>query len=103
MSSHVWAKDVTYHNPHLAQEDLDFIAGQFRSASGLWRYELSMQYVAMPWLRKGHVLEITGLKDAAGRAIPIGPALVTSQTLNYDEGSQSPQMVSSLQAVWWTA
>jgi len=104
ISDHPWAVDVAYSNPHMTQEDLDFIMAQFRDASGLWRYELSMQYMAMPWLRKSHVLAITGLKDETGlRDIPIGPALVSSRTLSFDEGSASPSMVSNLQAVWWSA
>mgnify|MGYP007001734218 FL=1 len=102
ISDHVWAEDVQYSNPNLEQEDLDVILQQLTAASGQWEYELSLDYVAMPWLRKGNVIAITGLLAEDGvTEIPIGPALIVGQRLVYDEGSRSPQMVSRLSAVWW--
>lgn len=102
ISDHVWADDVQYSNPNLEQEDLDVILQQLTAASGHWEYELSLDYVAMPWLRKGNVIAITGLLAEDGvTEIPIGPAVITSQRLVYDEGSSTPQMISRLTAVWW--
>jgi len=103
VSSHVWAQDVQYSNPNLEDEDLDFILAQFQVASGLWAYELTMTYLAMPWIRKGNVLQLTGLLSETGAAIPLGPALVVNQELTYDESSASPSMLSRLTARWWAA
>jgi len=102
ISDHVWAEDVQYSNPHLEQEDLNVILQQLTAASGHWEYELSLDYVAMPWLRKGNIIAITGLLAEDGvTEIPIGPALIVGQRLVYDEGSRTPQMISRLSAVWW--
>lgn len=102
VSDHVWAEDVQYSNPNLEQEDLDWILAQMQAASGQWEYSLAIDYVAMPWIRKGDVIEITGLTAEDGvTPIQIGPALIVTQGLNYDESSTAPQMVSRLSAVWW--
>ena len=98
------AKDITYNNRSLKQEDLDWLKLQFEATSGIWRNEILLTYVSMPWLRKGDVLEITGLVAEDGTTpIPIGPALVVEQHLNYDESSPNASMTSTLRALWWTA
>jgi hypothetical protein len=104
ISTGVYAKDVTYNNRNLTQEDLDYIAAQFQAASGLWAYEMTLTYASMPWIRKGDVLQLTGLLAEDGTTpIPLGPALVVEQRLTYDESSASPSMLSTLRAVWWAA
>ncbi len=57
----------------------------------------------MPWIRKGNVLALTGQVAEDGAPIPLGPALVVQQTLNYDEASNSPSMLSTLTAHYWSA
>jgi len=102
VSDHVWAEDFQYSNPNLEREDLEYILSRLQAASGQWEYELDMHYVAMPWLRKGNVIAITGLLAEDGATeIPLGPALITSQRLVHDEGGRTPQQVSRLTAVWW--
>jgi len=102
ISTHVWADDFTYSNPNMEAADLTYLLSLLQTASGQWEYEMSVMYVAMPWLRKGNVVQVTGLLAENGvTAIPMGPALIVNQSLNYDEGGESPQMVSRLTAVWW--
>jgi hypothetical protein len=103
ISTDQYAKHVQYSNRNLTAQDLEFILAQFRAVSGLWEYELSLTYLSMPWLRKGNVLQLTGLLAEDGTPIPLGPALVVQQTLNYDEASNSPSMLSTLTARYWLA
>jgi hypothetical protein len=104
ISTQVWAEDVTYTNRNLEQEDLDYLMGCFEAASGLWEYEISMSYLAMPWIRKGNHIALTGLLAEDGvTAIPLPTCLVVGQTLNYDENPEAPSMVSNLTAMAWSA
>ena len=104
ISTDVYAKDVTTNNRNLTQEDLDVLLAQYAAASGLWAYEMTLTYVSMPWIRKGDVLQLTGLLAENGTTpIPLGPALVMEQHLTYDESIASPSMLSTLRAVWWAA
>jgi len=98
------AQDVEYSNPHLTQADLTYLMAQFMAASGVWEYELSMDYVAMPWIRKGTVVFLTGLVDADGvTPIPLSPALVVQQTLSVAEGGSESSLISRLTATYWGA
>ncbi len=97
-----WGKDVRYSNPHMTEAELEFIADQFEDASGLWECVIQFRAVTMPWLKKGTVIELTGLADQDGTAIPIEPAIVTNNVLRYDESSEQPEMTSTVTAVFWT-
>jgi hypothetical protein len=103
VSTDVYAKDITYNNRNLTQEDIDFVLSQFVAASGLWYNEMLPTYISMPWLRKGRKLQLTGLLAEDGTPIPLGPALVAEQHLVYDESPASPSMLSTLRAIWWAA
>jgi hypothetical protein len=92
---------VNYSNPNLTEDDLRHILAQYQWASGKWQYELSFEAVAMPWLRKGSVLQLTGLLDADGTAIPLGPAIVEELRGSYDESSATPSSTISVTARWW--
>ncbi len=97
------AQDLTFSCPHLEQADLDYIWAAIAAASGAWQYELQMEYLAMPWIRKGNVILLTSLVDHTGAPVPLQPALITAQTLRYDEGGNNPEMVSRLTATYWSA
>lgn len=95
------AVDVVYSNVHMTEADLRRILEQYRWASGKWEYELRFDAVSMPWLRKGAVLQLTGLLDADGTAIPLGPAIVEDLRLTYDESGENPSMTSQVTARYW--
>lgn len=102
ISTNERARDVRYTNRHMGQADLEFIMDQFERASGLIEYEITMEYVAMPWLRKGTNLHITGIKcDDGVTPILLDPALVFEQRLRYDESSDSAAMTSTLRCLFW--
>jgi hypothetical protein len=101
LSTDPWAKDHSYANPHLTEADLRFIRDQFVAWSGMWEYTLKVQCVTMPWIKKGKVLQLTGLADHAGNPIALQPALITENVLTYDESSESPSMTSQITAVYW--
>ena len=96
------AVDIRFSNKHMDADDLEFIMDKFRKSSGLFEYELIIDYVSMPWIRKSNVLEITGLLAEDGvTPIPLEPALVVEQNLDFDESGDSPQMVSTLRSLFW--
>lgn len=102
VSTDVRARDVRYSNRHMTKDDLLFIADQFKAASGLIEYEISIDYVAMPWLRKGSTIHITDLFcDDGVTEIPLDPALIFEQRLRYDESSDRPEMVATLRCLFW--
>jgi len=102
ISSDPRAVDIRYSNASMTEDDLDYIMSQFEAANGKWAYQLEIEYVAMPWLRKGNVLSISGLKAEDGTTdISLQPALVTDQRLQYVDQGESPMMVSYLTARYW--
>jgi hypothetical protein len=101
ISSDARAKDVSYSNPSLTEADLVFIMAQFVAASGLWRRAITLSGVAMPFIRKGSILSLTGLLDENDAVIPLSPALVTDVAVRYDEASQQSSMIASLTAQYW--
>lgn len=104
ISAEPTAGDVVYSNPNMDADDLAFIMGQFQQSSGIYEYEINIELASMPWVRKGNVLRITGLLAEDGvTPIPLDPALVFEQRLNFDESSSSPRMTSSIRALFWKA
>jgi len=103
ISSDARAVDIRYSNASLTEADLAYLMAKFEAANGKWAYELEIEYVSMPWLRKGNVLSITGLKAENGTTdIPLQPALVTDQRLQSVDQGESPVMISLLTARYWT-
>lgn len=104
ISTDVRAVDVTFSNPNMDEDDLTFIMSHFQQSSGIYEYELSLELASMPWVRKGHILHITGLLAEDGTTpILLDPALIFDQRLSFDESSNAPRMVSSIRAVFWKA
>lgn len=98
------AVDVSYSSPHLTEEDLRFILAQYQAISGLWRYTIRLTGVAMPWLRKGNVLHLTGLLAEDGVAeIPLQPALITEAQLSYSESGSPPAFLRTMTLEYWGA
>ena len=92
------SRDFSLHNPNLLENDLAVIAAQARQASGKTEVELSFTAAAIPWLRRGQRLQLTGLEDEAGGSIPLQLALVTECKHEFREG-QSYR--SHIKACWW--
>lgn len=96
------ARDFRFSNRNLDADDLEFIMNQFRTASGNFEYEIILEFMHMPFLRKGNILSLTGLFAEDGvTPIPLDPALVIEHMLEFDESSESSQMVSNLRATFW--
>jgi len=101
ISTDARARDVAYSNPHLSQADLAYLMDKFRRASGKWEWDLDLPGVAVPWLRKGSILHITGLTEADGvTPIPLQPALITEHALAVDESGTAPSMTMRAKAVF---
>ena len=96
------AIDARFSNRHMDEADLEFIMDQFRRASGDFEYEILVDFMHMPFLRKGSILSLTDLVAEDGfTPIPLDPALVIEHRLEFDESSEAARMVSSIRAVFW--
>lgn len=108
------AQPLSYANENLTLEDLEFILVQLEEASGLWEYELVLECVTMPWLKKGVGIQFTECKDKNGVLIPfhpglpaghLRPALVVEHTIRYveAEGEDASSLTSLVRALYWSA
>jgi len=91
--------DITDQN--LTDVLADQLISQFSMASGLWRHEVGIRGLALPFLTKGKVL---GWSEALpGMPAPLPNALIVGRQLNYVEDGQSSLYGQTLTLVWWGA
>jgi len=91
--------DITDQN--LTEALADELISQFSLASGLWRHEVSIRGLALPFLTKGKVL---GWSEALPEMpAPLPNALITGRVLTYVEDGQSSLYGQTLTLVWWGA
>lgn len=102
-----------YSNDNLTLEELRLIFNQLADASGLWEYELALECITMPWLKKHVGIQFMGCRDSGGALIqfhadqPAGAlrsALVLEQQLRYieAEGADGASLTSLVRAVYWS-
>jgi hypothetical protein len=92
---------VDINDGNLTEDLANQLISQFSLASGLWRHEVSIRGLALPFLTKGKVL---GWSEALpGLAGPLPNALITGRTLNYVEDGQSSVYGQTLTLAWWGA
>lgn len=91
--------DITDLN--LTEDLANQLVNQFQQASGLWRHEVGIRGLALPFLTKGKVLGWS--ESLPGLAAPLPNALITGRTLNYVEDGQSSLYGQTLTMVWWGA
>jgi hypothetical protein len=107
------AEPFVYSNDNLTLEELERIFAQLAEASDLWEYELAMECITMPWLKKGVGFQLTACKDTNGALLqfhpdlPAGhlrPALVLEQQLRYvdAEGEDGASLTSTVRALYWS-
>jgi len=102
LSTASFAVPVEYSNQNLSRADLQFLAAMFSAENSLnFEFEVSFSGVAMPWLQRGVIIQITGLTDPDGNAITLPPLLVTEVRTSYDESKASAQMISESRAFGW--
>jgi hypothetical protein len=108
------AEPLIYSNDNLTLEELRVIFNQIAQASGLWEYELAIECITMPWLKKHVGIQFTGARDADGTLIPfhpdlpagyLRPALIVEHQLRYveGEGPDASSLTSMVRAVYWSA
>ncbi len=97
------AVDVSLNFPHLNEAQMQKVLDQLAQQSGVWRTTIRIRQAAHPLIRKGMILQITGINDADGNDIPLQAALVVEQTFIYDEASDRPSSLSTLTLVYWSA
>ncbi len=86
----------------MSSADLAYIADLYAEANMLWETEIDFDALAIPWLRKGSILKITGHTDENGQDIPLGNALVYQLVSDYDP-TGAKRAVASVRAVFWSA
>lgn len=96
-------QDVTYSNIHMTMADLSRIRDQFIWFNQRWTWELEFDCAAMPWIKKGVVVQLTGLEDAGGTPIPLQPALVDECRITYDGGQETSSFTAHVLARYWAA
>lgn len=82
------------------------IANEILSQEGKWEYTLSLTYRTMPWIRKGTLLQLTGLiDDGEGGTFDLSTELpvflVTENSVDYIEDSETPELRGTLAALGW--
>jgi hypothetical protein len=92
---------IRYSNGNLTQDDLDFLMGQYRTASGLVEYRLSGQGPALPDVTKGSTIHLTGYLDALGTPIPLDPAQIRRIAFTYVDGRDGGEFTCSFEAVFY--
>jgi hypothetical protein len=103
ISTDVDAQNVEYTNENLKLEDLQFIMNQFVAAHQLIEFELIFEGVAMPWLRRGAKIQLTGVSVEDGIPLDLPVALLTEVRTRYDEGSQNASYTMSCRAFGWSS
>ena len=102
------AENVSAGGRSMSAEDLAYIQAQHDEASGLYEAELSFTALSMPNLKRGSIIQLTGIEDEDGSGIQCatgfvpgvtGLALIYSLDLSYDEPGR--RSVSDIRAVWW--
>jgi hypothetical protein len=101
ISSDLDAIHVDINDGNLTDALADQLVSQFGIASGLWRHEVSIRGLALPFLTKGKVL---GWSEALPEMpAPLPNALITGRQLTYVEDGQSSLYGQTLTLVWWGA
>ena len=102
------AQRTTAGGRNMSAADLAYIQGQHDEASGLYEAELSFTVLSMPHIKRGSIIQLTGIVDqddvpiqvATGFAAGVtGLALVYDLSMEYDEPGR--RSVSDIKAVWW--
>jgi hypothetical protein len=101
ISSDPDAVHVDINDGNLTEDLANLLISQFQQASGLWRHEVSIRGLALPFLTKGKVL---GWSEALPEMpAPLPNALITGRVLTYVEDGQSSLYGQTLTLVWWGA
>lgn len=104
ISSDPDAVDVQESLPDFTLAMLNQALAQFQAASGLWQYEVILEGVNMPWIKRGMYLEITNVpSELTGVTIPLPVLLVTEVVSNYDESVQEAKSLATIRAFGWGA
>lgn len=96
------APPVSYSDINLDLGTLQLMGNQICKASALWQWEITFTGVNIPWLRRGDVVQLTGLLDEAQQPLALPPALIQTFADDYDEVGNLSH-VRQYKALAWTA
>lgn len=93
----------SYSNPNLSLQDLQFLNSLFVAADAFdFEWEVMFTGVAMPWLQKGLIIQITGFTDADGNPVTLPPVYITEARSTYDESKKDASYTTQCRAFAWT-
>lgn len=97
------ALPFAYQNPNLTLDDLNFLFSLFEQASGIDEFELLMNGIAIPWVKRGTIVQFTNLILEDGiTTLTLPPAKITEVRLVYDESKQDAMfMMPTVRAFAW--
>ncbi len=103
LSTATFAEPVEYSNENLNLADLQFLQSLFIAENALsFEFEVMLTGVAIPWLARGDVVQITGVKNPTGaQEIVVPPLLVTEIRTTYDESQPGSHYVNEIRAFGW--
>jgi hypothetical protein len=102
------AVSVSAGGRSMSAADLAYINAQHAQASGLYEAELSFRALSMPHLKRGSIIQLTGIQDGDGSGVQCATGFVPGVTglaliysLDMDFDTPGRQSVSDIKAVWW--
>lgn len=97
------AKDFTLNAPSFNKAMLDTIYNQAVASSGALEYEVQFTASNIPWMRKGQMFKITGLKYEDGvYDVDLPPFMVLDHRIMYTESGENPTSISEVKGVFWS-
>ncbi len=96
------APSAEYTNANFNLQDLQYLESLY-VANNAFTFEWEVQFsgVAMPWLQKGSVIQITGITGPRGYSIPVPPMYITEVRTTYDESKKTPEFLTQARAFAW--
>jgi hypothetical protein len=93
---------ASYSNPNLNLQDLQFLQSLFAAKNKFaFEWEVILSGVAMPWLQKGTVIQVTGFTGPYGDPVPLPPLYITEVRTTYEESGKSPAFTSQVRCFGW--
>jgi hypothetical protein len=97
------AKDFSMQNASMTQDNLNQIRDQARASSGASEYNVEFTAVNIPWLKKGQMLEITGLMYEDGvTPVSLPVMLVYEAHVEYVEDPGNPHSTINVKGIFWS-
>lgn len=97
------AQDFSFTNASLRQDAINTIYEQAVASSGAQEYEVQFTAAAIPWIKKGMMLKLTGLYYEDGvTPVDLPEFLVLDCRLIHTENGANPSSLHQVKGVFWS-